>query len=272
MRIVSLLPSATDIVVAFGAADNLVGVSHSCSGELDHLSKLTSTWIDTKASAAEIDRQVCTATRPLYELDIATLERLAPDVVVSQSLCDVCAVPAGDVQEAVLSLSSSPRLVDLSPHTLADVPLCFDQVGNAIGREHASAQLREKWDATLAEYRGRHAGSRLRVVFLDWLDPPFVAGHWVPDMIEALGITCLLGKSGEPSFRVELDRIVKAAPDIVIIACCGMDEGRAKADTVPFDCPALFLDGHMHFSRPSPALLPSMAMLSNAVTEIPELA
>ena len=272
MQIVSLLPSATDIVVALGAANNLVGVSHSCSGEWDHLPKLTSTWIDTKASAAEIDRQVSTATRPLYELDIATLERLAPDVVVSQSLCDVCAVPAGDVQEAVLLLPSSPRLVDLSPHTLADVPLCFDQVGNAIGREHAAAELRKKWDATLAEYRGRHSGSKLRVVFLDWLDPPFVAGHWVPDMIETLGMTCLLSKSGEPSFKVEWDRIAKAAPDIVIVACCGMDEDRARADAVPLDCPVLFLDGHMHFSRPSPALLPSMAMLSDAVAEFLEFA
>lgn len=272
MRIVSLLPSATDIVVALGAGDDLVGVSHSCSGEWDHLPKLTSTWIDTKAPAAEINRQVSTATRPLYELDIATLERLTPDVIVSQSLCDVCAVPAGDVQEAVLSLSSNPVLVDLAPNRLADVPVCFDQVGHAIGQERAATELRRRWDATLANYQDRHAGSGLRVVFLDWLDPPFVAGHWVPDMIDMLGLTCLLGKSGEASFKVEWDLIAEAKPDVIIAACCGSDEAQARAVTVPLDCPVLFLDGHMHFSRPSPALLPSMAMLSDAVAEFMDLA
>ncbi|QTD56891.1 ABC transporter substrate-binding protein [Parasphingorhabdus cellanae] len=272
MRIVSLLPSATDIVVALGAGGDLVGVSHSCSGEWDHLPKLTSTWIDTKASAAQIDRQVSTATRPLYQLDIAMLERLAPDVVISQSLCDVCAVPSGDVREAVLSLLNAPILVDLAPSRLADVPVCFGQVGEAIGRKRAATELRAKWDATLAEYDGRHAGTGLRVAFLDWLDPPFIAGHWIPDMLKTLGMTCLLGKSGEPSFKVGWDEVARTAPDIVIAACCGLDEAAAKAAAVPLDCPVLFLDGHMHFSRPSPALLPSIVMLSDAVSEFMELA
>lgn len=271
MRIVSLLPSATDIVVALGAGDDLVGVSHSCSGEWDHLPKLTSTWVDTKAPAAEIDRQVIAATRPLYELDIAALERLAPDVIVSQSLCDVCAVPAGDVQEAVFSLSSNPVLVDLAPNRLGDVPICFDQVGHAIKRERAATELRRRWDATLADYQNRHAGTGLRVVFLDWLDPPFVAGHWVPDMIEMLGATCLLGKSGEPSFKVEWDLIAEVKPDVIIAACCGLDEVQTRAVAVPLNCPVLLLDGLMHFSRPSPALLPSMAMLSDAIAEFIDL-
>jgi len=272
MRIVSLLPSATDIVLALGAGSKLVGVSHSCSGEWGHLPTLTSTWIDTKASAAQIDWQVSNATRPLYQLDIAMLEQLKPDVVISQSLCDVCAVPAGDVREAVLSLSSMPVLIDLAPGRLADVPICFGQVGEAIGREPAAIALRDEWDSTLAEYKNRHAGSGLRVVFLDWLDPPFIAGHWVPDMIETLGMTCLLGESGRPSFKVAWEEIARANPDFVVAACCGLDEAAAKTVAAPLDCPVLFLDGHMHFSRPSPALLPSMAMLSDAVAEFMELA
>jgi len=270
LRIVSLLPSATDIVVALGGGDELVGVSHSCSGEWQHLPKLTSTWLDTKASAAEIDRQVSEATRPLYELDIETLERLAPDVVISQSLCDVCAVPSGDFREAVLSLTSCPVLVDLAPNRLAELPGCFEQVGLAIGRKEEAAALCERWHSTLEQYRGKHAKSELRIAFFDWLDPPIVAGHWVPDMIELLGMTSLGGKVGEPSFKVSWDEIRAADPDLAIAACCGFERERARNDAVPIDCPVIYLDGHMHFSRPSPALLPSLAMLSDAVSEFCE--
>ncbi|MEO0419486.1 MAG: ABC transporter substrate-binding protein [Pseudomonadota bacterium] len=272
MRIVSLLPSATDIVVELGAGGELVGVSHSCSGDWDHLPKLTSTWIDTGASAAEIDRQVKTASQPLYQLDIEILERLAPNVVISQSLCDVCAVPSGDVREAVVTLSSRPTLVDLSPNRLIDVPVCFDQVGAAIGRQSEARALRERWDATLDSYRGRHAASGSRVAFLDWLDPPFIAGHWIPDMVEHLGLTVVLGKAGKPSFETSWEAIAAARPDLVIAACCGFDASRAQRNQVPIDCPVVHLDGHLHFSRPSPALLPSLAMLSDTIAEFMELA
>src|SRR6056297_3523327 len=125
MRIVSLLPSATDIVTALGAGSELVGVSHSCGPEWAHLPVLTATVIDTGASATEIDRQVKEAGGALYHLDVALLEKLAPDVVVSQSLCDVCAVASGDVEEAVKTVSSRPVLVNLEPFRLDDVPKGF---------------------------------------------------------------------------------------------------------------------------------------------------
>lgn len=267
MRIVSLLPSATDIVVALEAGDELVGVSHSCSGDWTHLPRLTSTWIDKNASAAEIDAAVRTSSAPLYTLNIAMLEALAPDVVVSQSLCDVCAVPSGDVLSAVANLSSRPVVVDLAPHRLADVRACFAQVGEAIGRGDEAVRLIAQWDTFLAQYRGRHGGVGLEVVFLDWLDPPFIAGHWVPEMLTHLGVAALLGRAGEPSFRSNWDVIAAARPACVIIACCGFDEARARADAVPLDCPVILLDGHLHFSRPSPALLPSMALLSRAISD-----
>ncbi|MEL6531049.1 MAG: ABC transporter substrate-binding protein [Pseudomonadota bacterium] len=272
MRIVSLLPSATDIAVALGASDELVGVSHSCSGNWDHLPKLTSTWIDTKASAAEIDRQVTGASRPLYELDITTLEQLNADVVISQSLCDVCAVPSGDVREAVLSLPNKPILVDLAPNALADVPECFAQVGEAIDRAAQANQLIEHWGKSLEGHRGRHGKSGLRTIFLDWLDPPFVAGHWVPEMVELLGLTSLIGKAGEPSFKVSWQDIADAQPDLVIVAACGFDASRAMADDMPINAPVIHLDGHLHFSRPSPALIPSLELLDKAIAEFMELA
>lgn len=218
-------------------------------------------------SAAAIDAAVRTANVPLYALDIDTLAALEPDVIVSQSLCDVCAVPSGDVMRAIGALPSRPVLVDLAPHRLADVPVCFDQVGSAIGRANEAAALRQEWDAHFAAYFGRLAGNGLRVVFCDWLDPPFIAGHWIPEMIAHLGLTCLLGRAGEPSFRTTWDAIVAAQPDCVIVAACGFDEQRARADAVPLDCPVIHLDGHLHFSRPSPALMPSLAMLSERIAQ-----
>ncbi|MEM1197548.1 MAG: cobalamin-binding protein, partial [Pseudomonadota bacterium] len=250
--------------------DDLVGVSHSCSGEWDHLPKLTSTWIDTSASAAAIDDQVTSASRPLYQLDIATLERLQPDVVISQSLCDVCAVPAGDVREAVLTLPTQPLLVDMAPDGLDDVPVCFAQVGAALERGEAAARLDDRWHATFAAHRGRHADKDVRLLFLDWLNPPFVAGHWVPEMVEWLGLTNLLGVARKPSFKTDWATINAAQPDVVMAACCGFGVDQAIHEATPVTCPVIHLDGHLHFSRPSPALMPSLEMLSAAVEDFCE--
>ncbi|MEM6267427.1 MAG: hypothetical protein AAF707_07865, partial [Pseudomonadota bacterium] len=132
--------------------------------------------------------------------------------------------------------------------------------------------LHRYWDEGLAAHNGRHADSQLSVVFLDWLDPPFVSGHWVPEMVELLGLTNLIGRPGERSFRVSWEEIRSAKPDLVIAAACGYDAARAQTDLVPLDVPVLHLDGHLHFSRPSPALVPSLEMLSNAVAEFMQLA
>ena len=189
---------------------------------------------------------------------------------VSQSLCDVCAVPSGDVLEAVHSLTSRPVLVDLAPHRLADIPTCFANVGSAIGRGGKARALQEYWHDTLDSYRGRYARHDLSVAFLDWLVPPFVAGHWIPDMIELLGLQNVLGKSGEPSFETTWEDIHAAAPDLVIAACCGFDAERAGRDEIETALPFRLLDGHRHFSRPSPALLPSLALLSDTIAEFVE--
>lgn len=266
MRIVSLLPSATDIVVALGAGDQLVGVSHSCSGDWDHLPKLTSTWIDTGASATDIDAQVRSAARPLYELDLMALENLAPDVVISQSLCDVCAVPSGDVEAALAALGSAPSLVDLTPFRLHDVPACFRQVGAAINRSAEAKALTDRWHTVLRDFRGRHAAASLRIAFLDWLDPPFAAGHWVPDMLEWLGTESALARPGEPSHQVSWHDVSAAHPDLIIAACCGFDQARVDADQGNPQLPLITLDGLALFSRPSPALLPSLALLSATIS------
>ena len=263
MRIVSLLPSATDIVVALGATSDLVGVSHSC-GRTD-LPTLTSTWVDTDAPSAAIDAQVRTAKQPLYALDVELLDALRPDVVVSQSLCDVCAVAIGEVEAAVRGIASRPTLVDLSPFRLADIPQGFADVAHAIGRLAEANRLDERWQATLAGYRGRFAGRPLRVAFLDWLDPPFAAGHWIPDMIDLLGCSSALASPGQPSYEVTWETIRNAKPDRVVAACCGYTADRAVGDELPKGVDVRILDGAELFSRPSPRLLPSFELLANAL-------
>ena len=265
VRIVSLLPSATDIVVALGAANELVGVSHSCSGAWDAVPRLTSTWIDVEASSAEIDTQVTNATRPLYELDIDTLERLSPDVIVSQSLCDVCAVPFGDVIDAVSSLSGSPQLVDLKPNTLREVPSCFIDVGAAIARNDEAANLVAQWHQLYAQYHHKFIDTDLRVAFLDWIDPPFIAGHWIPDMLTWLGVEGLFGNAGKPSYAISWEDISQASPDLVIAACCGYELPRTMQEVKNLDLPLVCLDGYELFNRPSPALMPSLERLSATI-------
>lgn len=275
MRIVSLLPSATDIVVALGGEAYLVGVSHSCGLRWQHLPTLTRTWVDVSASSGAIDAQVRNATAPLYALDAALLEEIAPDVVISQSLCDVCAVPSGDVLSAVEGLSSRPVLVDLAPERLADLPGCFDRVGEAMGRPDDADALCRQWRDTLERYRGRFAHRRPRVAVLDWVDPAFVAGHWVPDMLSLLGCEPLLIQPGLPSHPISWADLVSARPEAVIAACCGFTQQRTEVEAalpaelagVPFRA----VDGYELFSRPSPALLPSLACLEQALIEMLDL-
>jgi len=264
MRIVSLLPSATDIVVALGAENELVGVSHSCGSRWSHLPRLTSTRIDTKADSASIDRQVKSADEPLYDLDIETLECLSPDVIVSQSLCDVCAVPSGDVEEAVRQLPCKPALVNLSPFRLGDIPKGIADVGEAIGRRAKAIEVVGRWEADLARLRGR-ASRPWRIAFLDWLDPPFAAGHWVPDIVNLLGCESVLAKPGEPSHEIAWDDVRAAGPDLVIAACCGLTAARAAHDPAPQDFALHLLDGYEHFSRPGLCLVHSAEILAELI-------
>jgi iron complex transport system substrate-binding protein len=262
MRIVSLLPSATDIIVSLGAKNELVGVSHSCSPEHSHLPTLTSTRVDTTVSSHEIDLQVKSAAGPLYDLDVELLEALAPDVIVSQSLCDVCAVSSGDVESAVREISSKPTLVNLTPHDLSDIPTGFHDVGEQINRQSQAAALTKGWNLYLADVKDRFLmKSPLKLVFLDWLTPPYASGHWMPELIEHLGCTSLLAKPGEPSFEVTWDDVRNAEPDLIAGACCGLSLERAHQDWIPEDINIHLLDGYENFSRPSPKLLESAQKL-----------
>ena len=268
MRIVSLLPSATDILVGLGARDDVVGVSHSCGDEWSNVPRLTSTWIDTDRTSSDIDAQVQQAIQPLYQLDLATLEALAPDVVVSQSLCEVCAIPAGDVEAAIQSLPSKPELVDLSPQRLDEVPLDFARVGEVIGRQREAQALFERWQSAFGACHLTWQAQALRVAFLDWIDPPFAAGHWVPDMIEWLGAQSALARPGEPSFQVDWTHIQAVQADVVIAACCGFAAQRVTDDCHKAPVDIVLLDGDRYFSRPSPVLIESIEILTKTLAHL----
>jgi iron complex transport system substrate-binding protein len=269
MRIVSLLPSATDIIVSLGAENDLVGVSHSCSPEWSHLPVLTSTIVDTTASSVEIDLQVKAAAGPLYDLNIELLETLAPDVIVSQSLCDVCAVSSDDVESAVRSISSKPVLVNLAPNNLSDIPNGFIEVGEQINKRSQAEDLTNSWNNYLSTIRNRfERDTPLRVIFLDWLSPPYASGHWIPELIEHIGCTSVLSRSGMPSFEVTWDDVRNAKPDLVMGACCGFSIERSRQDYVPVDIPLHLLDGYENFSRPSPKLLESTEKLISLIDDI----
>ena len=232
MRIVSLLPSATEIVYALGADAQLVGVTHECtfpaSARTDNR-VLTRSLLPAGATPAEIDVLVSEPGRT-ETLDEEGLAALAPDVILTQDLCAVCAVPAGDVDAALDRLGCSAEVVSLDPSTLDDVLDGILRVGDAIGvRGEADAlvaALRDRLDAVRTRVSG---AARRRVFVLEWGDPPFNGGHWIPEMVELAGGAPVLANPGRDSVRVAWEDVRAADPDVVLFTPCGYDLAGAVA-------------------------------------------
>ena len=271
--------------MALGQQGKLVGVSHSCrlpaaAGELP---LVTSTRIPVDSSSSDIDscvRDHLAGNAALYDLDVDRLSALAPDVIISQALCDVCAVSTGDVVHALQSLPSRPVLVDLEPNTLDDVFTDIARVGTAL--DCASAA-----DALLAGLRARRAAVQERsarlgpdqrpgVAFLEWLQPPFNGGHWNPEILTLAGGTDLLGSPGRPSRTLHWDEVHDAKPDVILVASCGLSIERSGTDIreLPADArwnelPAVrekqvfVADGDRYFSCPGPALVDALESLAH---------
>ncbi len=287
VKVVTLLPSATEIVCALGCGEQLVGVSHSCNHPefVSDLPVMTSTRVPVQEDSLTIDsfvREHLGSHAALYDLDLQKMQDAAPDVVVSQTLCDVCAVSTGDVINAVESLPSKPTLIDLEPNTLEDVYSDCIRVGEQLGVPEAASQL-------VAELRQREAkvaertatipqAQRPRVAFLEWLTPPFNGGHWNPRLVELAGGIDLLGAPGRPSSTASWEQVAVAKPDVLFIACCGFPIARALEDiealerdaSIWRDLPAVqqgrvFLaDGNAYFSCPGPRLLDGLEMMAHA--------
>jgi iron complex transport system substrate-binding protein len=282
VRIVSLLPAATEIVALLGRGDALVAVSHECDWppavrDLPHATRCA---IHGNAlPSAEIDRWVHGAlaeTGTLYTLDDDLLRRLAPDVILTQRLCDVCAVGFDAVTALAATLPGPPTVVSLEPTTVAGVLDDVRRVGAALGEVARAAAAADALAARLDALRARTRGAaRPRCVLLEWTLPPFRCGHWMPELVEAAGGDEVLGRAGEPAAETTWEAIAGAAPEVLVVACCGFDVARAQQDLPGLaarpgwrDLPAVrngrvwVADGSAYFSRPGPRLVESAEILA----------
>ena len=285
VRICSLLPSATEIVFGVGMGDSLVGVSHECDfpEQARGLPKVTRSKIPTGASSEQIDSLVSstlTAEGSLYELDLALLEKLQPDLILTQKLCDVCAVSFDRVQEAVQGLSSRPRIVNLEPHSLGDILGNIRTVGETLGCEFAVERLIGRLQARIEAVRAKTQGvaHRPRVFCMEWVDPPYCGGHWMKELVELAGGRDDLSNLHQPSYRMDWRRVLEFSPEVVVLTCCGFDlprcerEGEllAKFEGVN-DLPAaragriFATDGSAYFSRPGPRIVESLEILAHLI-------
>ena len=274
MRIVSLLPSTTEILFDLGAGDDVVGVTFEC----DHPAEARSrTIVSTSAmpeglSPQQIDAFVAEAMRrgeDLYHLDEGALSGLDADLVVTQDLCAVCAVDVSVVDDALAHLGCTAEVLTIDPHTLEEVLTSVGTLGKATGTEERAEALTASLRARLAEVVRRTAGRpRPRTLVLEWTDPPFAPGHWVPEMVELAGGTSVLGTAGEKSFRVTWDDVRAAAPEVVVCAPCGygLEASRELASQVlallPEAVPVWAVDANASFARPGPRLVDGVEALA----------
>lgn len=239
MRIVSLLGSATEIVYEIGLGGQLVGISHECDYPPEALSlpRLSRPRFDPLGlDSGQIDAAVRRSMEQfgsVYEVDVEMLERLNPDIVLTQAVCEVCAVPTGSIEAAVEALPSRVEVVSLDAHDLTGLMATLRQVGEAAGKpragEDAVHRLRGRLDAVASAVGG---AERPRTLMLEWLDPPFAPGHWVPEMVQIAGGENLLGMAGERSRQISWDEVTGLAPDVLLIEPCGfgLEEARQDAD------------------------------------------
>lgn len=285
MRIVSLLPSATEIICQLGLRESLVGVTHECDfpPSVQQLPKVTRTLIPNDASSREIDelvRERLQTNRALYTLDLPVLTELRPDLIVTQALCDVCAVAEAEVTAAACSLPGSPRVINLEPMSLRDVFSTLVTVGEAAGVADQAAQVIEKLESRVQAVRDRslQVKQRPRVLLLEWIDPPFSSGHWSPELVSLAGGLEQVGQPGVASRTLHWQEVIDAQPEVIVIACCGFDLARTLQD-LPIltsypgwrELPAVrdqrvyVVDGNAYFSRPGPRLVESLELMAHAI-------
>jgi len=291
MRVVSLLPAATEIVAALGAVGHLVGVSHECDfpPEVRSLPRVTRTRIDPALPSGTIDRAMAEAARTgvsPVEVDVQLMALLRPDVLIGQSVCEVCAVGQDELARAVTTLMPTPWVVTLHAHTLDEVLADITRVGDAL-------ELRDEAEELTAglRYRLRRVGAgaqragkggaqqaaplpKPRVLVLEWLDPPYVAGHWVPELVALAGGQDVGSAPGEPSRPRPWDELAALAPGVVVVALCGFDIPRAQAELAAVTDPQArallgrrveFLNGNAYTSRPGPRLVDAAELLARLI-------
>lgn len=273
MRIVSLLPSTTEILFGLGAGEDVVGVTFECDTPREARSRtiVSTSTMPEGLTPRQIDDFVAAAMaagEDLYRLDAGALRSLEADLVVTQDLCAVCAVDVSTVDEALGHLGCSGEVLTVDPHTLEEVLRSVLVIGTATGR-------RDRAEAVVADLRSRLARvaeavagrARPRVLLLEWTDPPFAPGHWIPEMVTLAGGECLLGEAGERSYRMTEEDLRGAAPDLVVCAPCGFsldesaDLGRQALELLP-PVPVWAVDANASFARPGPRIVDGIEALA----------
>jgi iron complex transport system substrate-binding protein len=284
MRICSLLPGATEIAFSLGLGDQIVGVTHECDFPADAKEKriVVHSAIDpNRMTGAEIDRKVAEllqAGKGLYTIDEPAFVEMAPDIVLTQGLCDVCALDYNEVVKATRLLIRQPVIVSLNPHSFNDVLEDVWRVGAATHCENVAQALVHDLRRRVDQLGLREPDYRPRVVCLEWFEPLYIAGHWVPEMVALAGGFDVLGRKGEPSFKIDWRSVVDAKPDVILLMPCGFDVRRTVKESTPLrrldgwnDLPAVkadnvyALNGSAYFSRPGPRLVNGLEILARLI-------
>jgi iron complex transport system substrate-binding protein len=283
MRICSLLPSATEVLFALGLGDSVAGVTHECDFPPEAAAKpaLISPRVDPNAKSDDLDRSVrelMARGESLYAVRDDLLREIQPDLIITQDLCHVCAASPDDLASALAKMPKQPRILTLQPHTLADVWNDIRRIGDATGRPREADEFAARQENKVASIRAvvGIAASRPRVACIEWLDPIYIGGHWVPEMVDAAGGIDVLGRAGEPSFAVTADQVMAAEPDVMVIMPCGFsvshteDELRRTPLPPEWNRLAAVRDGHVfivdansYFSRSGPRLADGVAILAS---------
>ena len=283
MRICSFLPGATEIVAALGLADHLVGISHEC--DFPPSVRYTPVMVEASvrhelAGSDDIDRQVKTLVssgQPLYRLNEQAFQSARPDVILTQDLCHVCAVTPDQLLHVLPSLPSPPQVLTLNPTSLGDVVNDVERIGTALGVESKGQELAQSLRRRIAAVHNRStsAQARRRVVCLEWLSPPYVGGHWVPEMVNLAGGQDLFGRINQPSREIDWEEVRAANPDFVILMPCGFSIARTVTELEHL-CRATgdwsnrlaswpktyVVNAGSYFSRPGPRLVDGLELLA----------
>jgi iron complex transport system substrate-binding protein len=268
MRICSLLPSATEIVGSLGLSDSLVAVSEECDWppEIRTRPVVTASRVDTSTlTSLEIDDAVREALGdglPLYAIDQGVLDELSPDLILTQNLCSVCAVSA----DAVGRLCAvDAEIVAVDAHTIEEIEERIVWLAGLLGVAERGSSVVEEMERRIAGVRERVADAPERRVFVaEWLEPPYAAGHWVPEMVALAGGRDVLGAAGAPSYATSWERVRLERPELVVVAPCGFDHTRAarEAELVDVDCRAVAVDANAYYARPGPRIARGVEQLA----------
>ena len=283
LRIVSLLPSATEIVAALGLTDAIVGRSHECDypPEIKDRPVCTEAQLNSEKPSAQIDADVLDLVQKalsIYKIKTDVLEQLQPTHIVTQDQCDVCAVNFADVEKAVAELTQSqPKVISLQPNVLNDVWADIERVAATLGVESQSVltQLQSRVEVCKQKTQGLSESDRPTVAAIEWTEPLMATGNWIPELVELAGGQSLFGVVGKHSPYLEWDALVKADPEVIIIMPCGFDLERTRQETMPLthrpewsslhavrSGKVFITDGNAYFNRPGPRLVDSLEILA----------